>query len=129
MTLVSCNGCFDGLHKGHMFFLGFCAGLGDTMVVWLNSDKYIQQVKGITPLYSECDRVKMIQDLGIVSHVSVFDSPTPEHLLRACLPDIHVTGQDDVLEEEAALCTELGIRLVLVPRIGSWSSTALRLKN
>jgi D-beta-D-heptose 7-phosphate kinase/D-beta-D-heptose 1-phosphate adenosyltransferase len=126
MRLVSCNGCFNGLHYGHLFYLGFALGHGDALVVGINDDSHIRQKKGYVPV-PEAERVKALMDLGFIREVIVFHEPDPREFIKKVRPNIHCTGaeyQNGTCIEES-LCRELGIELVYVPRIGRWSTRTL----
>ena len=124
--VVTCNGCFDGLHPGHLFFLGFCRGQGDELIVGINTDEYIRTHKRPDPVPEE-DRVRALMSLGVVSRVEVFPENTPIGFLRRTRPDVNCIGEEyrDVAPE-LPVCRELGIEVVYIPRIGDWSSTGLR---
>ena len=126
MTLVTCNGCFDGLHPGHLFYLGFCRGQGDRLVVGVNSDDYIRSRKRDNPVPEE-ERRRALMDLGMVERVCVFSEDNPIEFIRMERPDVHCIGEEyrDVAVE-LAVCKELGTRVVYVPRVGKWSSTEMR---
>ena len=124
--LVTCNGCFDGVHPGHMFFLGFCRALGKQLVVGINSDEYIlrHKRKNFIP---EADRKMRLMDLGFIYAVHIFREETPVEFIRRWRPDVHCIGEEYRDKAvEIGPCKEMGIKIVYVPRIGSWSSSALR---
>lgn len=126
MSVVTCNGCFDGLHPGHLFILGFARAQGDELIVGINSDGYIRRVKGREPI-PEAERAKALMELGCVSRVVIFHEDDPREFLRSVRPWIHCIGAEyrgKAVEEPT--CWELGIRMVYVPRVGNWSSTVLR---
>lgn len=126
MTLVTTNGCFDGLHFGHIFYLGFCRGQGDRLVVGINCDEYIRRKKGREPIpYAE--RIAALRALGCIEAVVVFEEYNPSIFIRSVHPDVHCIGEEyrDVASE-LETCRELGVKVVYVPRVGSWSSTAIQ---
>jgi len=126
-NIVTCNGCFgQELHPGHYFFLGFARGLGDELVVGINSDRYIREHKGYEPI-PEGERVEMLMRLGFIREVVVFRESDPIEFIRKVRPDIHCTGEEyrhGTCKEEA-ICRALWIKLVFVPRIGSWSTRGI----
>ena len=125
MRIVTCNGCFDGIHPGHLFFLGFCRAQGDILRVGINSDGYIRRNKR-EPFYSQHKRQKALMSLGFIHDVFVFDEPTPESFLVKMRPDVHCTGEENGLDcPESKVCKELDIKLILVPRINYWSTSDL----
>lgn len=98
-TLVTTNGCFDLLHAGHAAFLNAARAQGDLLVVGLNSDASVRQLKGAgRPITSESDRAALLAALRAVDHVVVFDAPTPEALLEQLQPDIHCKAGDYTVE-------------------------------
>jgi len=127
MVIVTCNGCFDGLHPGHLFFLGFCRGQGDSLVVGINSDDYIRKHKKREPNYTEDVRQKALLSLGFISDVVIFPEKTPVRFLKFVSPHIHCNGIEYGDEcVEAPTCEKLGTRLVLVPRITNvWATSSL----
>jgi D-beta-D-heptose 7-phosphate kinase / D-beta-D-heptose 1-phosphate adenosyltransferase len=124
--LVTCNGCFDGLHPGHMFFLGFCRGQGDRLIVGINADHYILTHKRPNPIPVE-ERKQVLMDLGIVESVDVFTENNPIEFIKRTEPHIHCISEeyrDTAVELD--MCIKRGIIVVYVPRIGKWSSTMMR---
>jgi len=124
MIKVTCNGCFDGLHAGHMFFLGYALAQGDKLIVGINSDEYIYNSKNREPNFNEQDRKKALLDLEFIDRVIIFNENTPISFILSEMPDIHVNGSEygkDCIEAE--VLSKMGAKLVLVPRIGKWSTT------
>ena len=126
MKTVTCNGCFDGLHPGHLFFLGYCRAQGDELVVGINTDDYITRKKRFKPLYTVEKRYTVLMALGIVKEVIVFDEPNPSDFIRKVRPSVHCTGEEYGYDcPEAPTCKEIGTKLVLVPRTQIWSTSDL----
>ncbi len=125
--VVFTNGCFDLLHRGHLFLLREARKLGDVLVVGLNSDASARRVKGSDrPVMLEEDRVELLEALPCVDHVVVFDEDTPEALIRRIEPDLHVKGGDhagDRLAEESAV-KEVGGEIVVLPLLPGRSASA-----
>jgi len=93
--IVFTNGCFDILHPGHVLYLQEAHGLGDVLVVAVNSDRSVRELKGPKrPILTESERCQMLAALESVSYVTVFDEPTPLALIRSILPDVLVKGGD-----------------------------------
>lgn len=91
--IVFTNGCFDLLHVGHVSYLAEARGLGDVLIVGLNSDASVRRLKGPTrPVINQSDRATMLAALAAVDHVVIFDEPTPHRLLEALRPDVLVKG-------------------------------------
>lgn len=94
-TVVFTNGCFDLMHPGHVRYLKQARGLGDALVVALNSDRSVRELKGPgRPILNEAERAEVVSALGCVDYVTVFDEPTPRELIAALLPDVLVKGGD-----------------------------------
>ncbi len=94
-TIVFTNGVFDLLHVGHLRYLKHAQGLGDTLIVGLNSDRSVRQIKGPDrPITSEAERAEILEALACVDAVVVFDEETPHDLILAIQPDVLVKGAD-----------------------------------
>lgn len=93
--MVFTNGCFDILHKGHIHYLAQAAGLGDFLVVGLNSDPSVKKLKGENrPVQDQETRALILASLKFVDFVVIFDEDTPDKLIKALLPDVLVKGGD-----------------------------------
>jgi rfaE bifunctional protein nucleotidyltransferase chain/domain len=93
--VVLANGCFDLLHVGHVRYLEGARALGDLLVVGINSDEQVRDLKGAgRPFMPEQERAELIASLRAVDIVTVFAEPTVEALIRAIRPDIHAKGTD-----------------------------------
>ncbi|HXU09027.1 MAG TPA: D-glycero-beta-D-manno-heptose 1-phosphate adenylyltransferase [Blastocatellia bacterium] len=98
--LVFTNGCFDLLHAGHVRYLSEARALGDALVVALNSDRSVRELKGEgRPILNEQERAEVIAALEAVDYVVIFDEETPRELIAALLPDVLVKGGDWPLDE------------------------------
>lgn len=130
-TVVATGGCFDLLHAGHAATLEAARGLGDCLVVCVNSDRSVTGLKGPgRPLVGEADRVRLLAALGCVDAVVLFDEPTPVELLSRLRPDIWVKGGDyaggdsDTLPE-ADLLRSWGGQAVIVPYLDGRSTSKM----
>jgi len=95
MKVVFTNGCFDILHEGHVSYLRQARGLGDALVVGLNSDASVKRLKGPErPVNSELSRAAVLSALECVDYVCIFGEDTPYELIREILPDVLVKGGD-----------------------------------
>jgi D-sedoheptulose 7-phosphate isomerase len=95
LRIVSTNGCFDLLHAGHVRFLAQARALGDLLVVGLNSDASITQLKGVgRPVVPQAQRVEVLAALESVDYVHVFDDLTPVRFLERLQPDVHCKAAD-----------------------------------
>jgi D-beta-D-heptose 7-phosphate kinase/D-beta-D-heptose 1-phosphate adenosyltransferase len=93
--VVFTNGCYDILHPGHIRLLEQARGLGDLLILALNSDGSVARLKGPTrPLLGEPERVSLACALQAVDAVTTFDEDTPRELIAAVLPDVLVKGAD-----------------------------------
>jgi D-beta-D-heptose 7-phosphate kinase/D-beta-D-heptose 1-phosphate adenosyltransferase len=94
-TIVFTNGVFDLLHVGHLRYLQRARELGDALLIGLNSDRSVRQIKGPErPITTESERAEVLEALGCVDGVVVFDEDTPRDLIAAIQPDVLVKGAD-----------------------------------
>ncbi len=93
--IVFTNGCFDLLHPGHVEYLEAARGMGDLLVVGLNSDRSVREIKGDSrPVNNQERRARILSALWAVDYVVIFDEPTPVNLIRDILPEVLVKGAD-----------------------------------
>lgn len=127
--LVFTNGVFDILHAGHVRYLAAARELGEMLVVGLNSDESVRLLgKGPDrPINSQEDRAEVLRALKFVDAVVIFDDRTPERLIRALRPQVHVKGGDYRPEDlpEAAAVREFGGDVVILPLLEGRSTTAI----
>ncbi len=98
--VVFTNGCFDILHVGHSRYLRDARALGDILIVGLNSDSSVKELKGPErPIQSESDRGELLAALSSVDFVVVFEDATPTKLIEQVAPDILVKGGDWPVEK------------------------------
>jgi D-beta-D-heptose 7-phosphate kinase/D-beta-D-heptose 1-phosphate adenosyltransferase len=126
-TLVFTNGVFDLLHPGHVRYLRQARGLGDALVVGVNSDRSVRANKGPDrPMTPEAERAEILAALESVDAVVIFDEDTPHAVITALEPDVLVKGADwgehaivgrDVVEAR-------GGRVVRIPVESGYSTTA-----
>ena len=94
-TIVFTNGVFDLLHVGHLRYLQQARGLGDALIVGLNSDRSVRTITGPDrPIMSEAERAEVLEALTCVDLVVIFDEDTPHALIAAIQPDVLVKGAD-----------------------------------
>ncbi len=132
--VVFANGCFDLLHVGHVRYLEAAKGLGDLLVVGVNSDEQVRRLKGEgRPFVPERERAEVVASLRAVDYVTVFHEPTVAELLLALRPEIHAKGTDYTEESvpERDVVRSYGGRVQIVgdPKdhsstemIGKWSA-------
>lgn len=126
--VVFTNGCFDLLHPGHIRSLESARKLGDALIVGVNSDASVRQLKGPgRPVIVESERAEILGALESVDAVLIFDDLTPRQVISRLLPDVLVKGGDwagDQIvgreEVEAA-----GGHVVSIPVVPGYSTTAI----
>jgi len=124
--VVFTNGCFDILHVGHIELLRQARELGDMLVVGLNSDKSIKQIKGKDrPIIPEHERYIMLKNLETVNSVMLFDEPDPLRLITMVGPEVLVKGgdwgEDEIIGSDIVL--ERGGKVVRIPLVDGVSSS------
>lgn len=127
-TVVATGGCFDLLHAGHVQMLSTARGLGDRLVVLLNSDRSVRRLKGPgRPIVPEHDRAAVLRSLACVDEVVVFDEDTPERALEDLRPDIWAKGADYAVADlpEAAAVRRWGGQAVVLPYVPGRSTTTI----
>lgn len=126
--LVVTNGCFDILHAGHVTYLAAARALGDGLLVGLNSDASVRQLKGAgRPVNSEQDRATVIAALEAVDGVCVFEEVDALRFLAEVKPDIYAKGGDYTLDTinqtERRLIENAGGKLVILPGVPGRSTS------
>ena len=127
-SIVTTNGCFDILHVGHVRILKRSKALGDILVVGINSDASVRNLKGPErPINNQDDRAELLSSLECVDIVSIFDEGTPVEFIKVVKPDIHVKGADYKPQdlEETPVVESLGGRVEILPLVPQKSTTSL----
>ncbi len=94
-TIIFTNGCFDVLHRGHIEYLKFCKTKGNIVVVGLNSDKSVKQIKGPKrPVNNQHDRAAVLAAMESVDYITIFEENDPLKLIEKVKPDILIKGKD-----------------------------------
>lgn len=97
--VVFTNGCFDILHAGHVDYLNKAKELGDILIVGINSDASVKNIKGeLRPIVPDSERAILVGNLKAVDYVTLFDENTPGRLISDLIPDILVKGADWSIE-------------------------------
>jgi rfaE bifunctional protein nucleotidyltransferase chain/domain len=97
--IVFTNGCFDLIHRGHVDYLAKARDMGDKLIVALNTDKSVSDIKGPNrPLQDEQSRLQIMASFQFVDAVLLFDEPTPFNTIQLIQPDILVKGADYIPE-------------------------------
>lgn len=137
------TGCFDNLHPGHVRMLmqaseqvNLDQAFRYPLVVGVNSDESVRRLKGEgRPVHNEHDRVLMLAALECVHSAFIFDNDNVVEVLKRLKPAVWVKGGDRTLEtldqDERKTAEEIGTRIVILPRIGDYSTTGIleRLKG
>jgi rfaE bifunctional protein nucleotidyltransferase chain/domain len=126
--IVFTNGCFDIIHRGHAQYLMQAADLGNILVVGLNSDASVKQLKGSSrPIQDEQTRAEILASLFYVSYVVIFDEQTPFNLIRQVQPDILVKGGDYVIENIVGydIVKARGGKVLTLPFVEGHSTTSI----
>ena len=128
--VVFTNGCFDLLHAGHVRYLAEARALGDALVVGLNADVSVQQLKGPgRPINAEADRAEVISALRSVDAVVVFGEQRATKLIRALRPHVYAKGGDYTVEslnpEERNVLMDCGSEIRILPLVAGKSTTQM----
>ena len=131
--VVATNGCFDILHVGHVRYLTAARKLGDVLIVGLNGDDSVRQLKGEgRPVNREQDRAEVLAALESVDYVTIFPENRATNFLRAAAPAVYAKGGDytaDTLEPgERAVLDEFGSRIEIIPFEKGYSTSELLTK-
>jgi len=126
--VIFTNGCFDLLHVGHIAVLEQARRFGDRLIVAINSDRSVSELKGPTrPIVGERERARVLAALAAVDAVIIFDEPTPLEAILALRPDVIVKGGDYAVETVVG-ATEVmawGGEVKIVPIVEGFSTTRL----
>jgi rfaE bifunctional protein nucleotidyltransferase chain/domain len=128
--LVVTNGCFDLLHAGHVTYLETARNLGDALLVGLNGDSSVRQLKGAgRPINTETDRAAVLAAIESVSAVCIFPEKAATRFLSIAQPDIYVKGGDYTPEslnpEERQTVAAAGGRITIIPFVPGKSTSGL----
>jgi D-beta-D-heptose 7-phosphate kinase/D-beta-D-heptose 1-phosphate adenosyltransferase len=126
--IVFTNGCFDILHAGHVHLLTEAKSLGDRLLIGLNSDQSIQNLKGLDrPLNPVEARASVLESLSIVDGVTIFQEDTPRNLIKKIIPHVLVKGGDYSIENVVGADTvrEAGGEVALIPILKGYSTSDL----
>ena len=127
-SIVFTNGCFDLLHVGHVRYLTAARSEGDLLIIGLNSDRSVTQIKGNRrPIISQSQRAEVLASLSMVDYVALFDEPDPLELVRLLKPTIIVKGADWKAGEiiGADYVKSRGGRVIRVPLVEEVSTTEI----
>ncbi len=126
--IVFTNGCFDLLHRGHVYYLSKAREMGDLLVVGLNSDQSVSRLKGQgRPVNDQKARAEVLGALGMVDFIILFDEDTPLELINRVRPDLLVKGGDYKAEEIVGYneITSRGGKVATIPLLEGYSTTSI----
>ena len=131
--IIATNGCFDILHAGHVSYLKRAAQLGDQLIVGINSDASVRQLKGPTrPINNQEDRCRVVQALRCVHKAFIFEGTRATDFLSWLKPDIWVKGGDYTLEsldpDEVNAVRAYGGDIMILPLLVGYSTTSILAK-
>ncbi len=129
--IVFTNGCFDLIHRGHIEYLSQAADLGDVLIIGVNTDASVQELKGKNrPLQDEQSRLLILAALEFVDAVILFGEETPYELIKKVQPDILVKGADYKPEEIVGydIVKSKGGEIKTLDFIAGYSTTAIEQK-
>ena len=127
-TIVFTNGCFDLLHRGHVYYLSRARELGSLLVVGLNSDASTSILKGPErPINDQQARAEVLGALGFVDYVVIFEEETPLELIKVVRPDILIKGGDYKAEEIVGYNEMIswGGKVETIPVLEGYSSSSM----
>jgi rfaE bifunctional protein nucleotidyltransferase chain/domain len=128
--IVATNGCFDLLHVGHVRYLQAARALGDLLVVGLNGDRSVHELKGAgRPLTTQSDRAEILAALACVDLVTIFPEIRAAKFLAAVRPAVYVKGGDytprTLDEEELAILKKIEAEIRIIPFEAGYSTSGL----
>jgi D-beta-D-heptose 7-phosphate kinase/D-beta-D-heptose 1-phosphate adenosyltransferase len=126
--VVFANGCFDLLHPGHIHLLNQAKNLGDRLIVAINSDSSVKRLKGPgRPILAERDRASLLASLDCVDLVLLFETDTPEDLLKVIKPHVLVKGADYRPQEVVGreIVESYGGHVHLISLLAGYTTTAI----
>jgi len=128
--VVATNGCFDLLHVGHVRYLKAARALGDALIVGINGDESVRELKGPgRPVNNQSDRAEIIAALGCVDLVATFPELRATSFLELAAPDIYVKGGDynaaTLNAEEREVLRKIGAKIEIVPLERGYSTSDL----
>ena len=127
-NIVFTNGCFDLLHKGHLDLLSKASTYGDILIVGLNSDSSVRKIKGKErPIENEKIRSKNLLKLNYVNYVIIFDSETPQDLIKTIVPNVLIKGGDynDTTIIGAKEVISNGGKVKIIPLTAGYSTSSI----
>ncbi|GAB4389670.1 MAG: hypothetical protein Kow0025_16480 [Thermodesulfovibrionales bacterium] len=121
--VVFTNGCFDIVHAGHVRYLREARKLGGVLVVALNTDRSVAELKPGRPVVPEAQRAEVVAALEMVDYVTLFDEPTPWEIINFLRPDVLVKGGDWKVQDIVG--SDLVADTRSLPYVEGFSTTAI----
>jgi len=121
--IVFTNGCFDIIHIGHVRYLREAKGLGDVLIVGINTDRSVALLKKNRPVTPDSERSEVVASLEMVDYVTLFDEETPYELIRFLKPDLLVKGGD--WKREDIVGSDIVAETCSLPYVQGISTTAI----
>jgi phosphoheptose isomerase len=134
LIVVWTNGCFDLLHVGHVRSLEAAKATGDALIVGVNGDRSVRNLKGEgRPILPAAERAEIVSSVRAVDFVTIFEEDTPVEVLTRLKPDVHAKGEDyrSVASDrmpEASVVESYGGRIEFLPLYPESSTTSLLFK-
>lgn len=125
-TIALTNGCFDILHIGHARYLKQAKELADILIVGINSDSSVKQLKGENrPINNENDRAELLSYFEFIDYVVIFNEKTADNLLLSIKPDIYVKGGDYTKESlpEKNSIDKINANVAFIDFVNGYSTT------
>lgn len=129
--IVFTNGCFDILHFGHIDYLSKASNLGSKLIIGLNSDASVRNIKGKTrPIQDQKSRSAILASLFFVDLVVLFDEDTPINLISEIIPNVLVKGSDYEISEIVGhkIVLENGGSVETIEFVENYSTSAIENK-
>ncbi len=127
--IVFTNGCFDIVHAGHVRYLKEAGGLGDVLIIGLNTDNSVSRIKPGRPVIPQDQRAEVISAFSVVDYITFFEEETPYDLIKEIQPDVLVKGSD--WKEEDIVGGDIAGRVHTVPYVSGLSTSKIinKIKN
>jgi len=125
MDIIFVNGCFDILHRGHIELFKYAKSLGDYLIVSIDTDRRVQELKGLNrPFNNQDDRKFILESVRYIDAVYFFDSENElETLISSINPDVMVVGSD--WKEKKVIGSQYAKSLKFFKRVGDYSTTKI----
>jgi len=123
MKKIFVNGCFDVLHPGHIKLFKYAKSLGDYLIVAIDSDERVSEMKGKTrPIFCQQDREETLQAIKYIDSVYIFNTKQNlEDLIKSINPDILVVGSD--WKDKEVVGQQYAKEVRFFDRVGTFSTT------